>query len=100
MIQGISQLLALHKTSRTNTNLKYNNHKEAQRKLQVKYKGFLLHHIVSSNRCDSASLTQRIMHELSLIAPQHPKNATRKIMPPMAIISIGAEYQVSPMKLA
>lgn len=52
MIQGVSQIFALHKTSSTNTDLKYNNHEEAQRKLQVKDEDFFLYHKILSNQCD------------------------------------------------
>lgn len=55
---------------------------------------------VPMSRSDLIALTLRIMHELSLIAPQHPKNAITKMIPPMTIIKIGAETQVSPTKLA
>lgn len=41
-------------------------------------------------------LTVKIMHELSLTAPQHPKNEIEKIMPPTTINTIGAVQKFSP----
>jgi hypothetical protein len=41
-------------------------------------------------------LTVKIMQELSLAAPQHPKNATKNTTPPTIISSNGAVHIVSP----
>jgi hypothetical protein len=41
-------------------------------------------------------LTVNVMHELSLTAPQHPKNEIKKIMLPTTIKIMGADQKFSP----
>jgi hypothetical protein len=41
-------------------------------------------------------LTVRVIHELSLTAPQHPKNEIKKIMLPTTIKIMGADQKFSP----
>lgn len=45
-------------------------------------------------------LTLSTMQELSRTAPQHPRNAMTKTMPPTTISSVGADQMVSSMKFS
>lgn len=42
-------------------------------------------------------LTVNTMHEFSLTAPQHPRNAIMKTTVPTTIINIGADQKLAPV---